>query len=106
MPRAERVHLEPLGGGFWRLIARFGFMQVPDVPKVLEQAARGGGFAYDPDHTTFFLGRETVLARHRHGMALWREKLFAFLVRNAQRPMAFFGLPPDRVLELGSQVEL
>ncbi|RLB49948.1 MAG: hypothetical protein DRI90_24130 [Deltaproteobacteria bacterium] len=56
--------------------------------------------------TTFFLGRETVLARKPDGMALWREKLFAFLVRNAQRPMTYLKMPPEQVMEIGSQVEL
>jgi KUP system potassium uptake protein len=98
----ERAQREELEMGFVRIVARFGFMESPNVPKLLEAELPG----YSLEHTTFFLGRETLIATERPGMAIWREKLFAFLSRNAQPATAFFGIPPDRVMEIGTQIEL
>ena len=64
------------------------------------------GFKFDPKETTYFLGRETIMASKRPGMAIWREKIFALISRNATSATAYFCLPPDRVVELGSQVEI
>jgi KUP system potassium uptake protein len=64
------------------------------------------GLQLEPEDITYFLGRETLLATKKPGMAIWRERLFALMVRNAQSAMTFFRIPPDRVVELGSQVEL
>lgn len=100
---ADRVRIEELPNGFWRAVARYGFMETPNVPELLEHAKFSG---YSLEFTTFFLGRETVLPTENPGMALWRERLFAFLTRNAQPATAFFGIPPSRVMEIGSQIEI
>jgi KUP system potassium uptake protein len=98
----DRVRIEGLETGFFRIVARFGFMETPNVPKLLEEHLP----LYSVEHTTFFLGRETLIATRRPGMAIWREKLFAYLSRNAQSATSFFGIPPDRVMEVGTQIEL
>ena len=101
----ERLAVEPLGQGFFRVTLRYGFMEEPDVPAALATAA-AQGLALDPAHTTFFLGVETLLATEREGMARWRERLFALMSRNAVRATSFFRIPPERVVELGMQIEL
>ena len=70
------------------------------------RAAQDKGLTVDADDVTYFLGRETILVTHRKGMAIWREKLFVLMTRNAVRATAFFRLPPERVVELGVQVEI
>jgi KUP system potassium uptake protein len=100
---ADRVVVTELQDGFTRARARYGFMETPNVPELL---ARAEFESHSLDYVTFFLGRETVLPNRRAGMALWRERLFAFLTRNAQPATAFFGIPPSRVVEIGSQIEL
>jgi KUP system potassium uptake protein len=102
---AERVHVEQLTGGFFRVVARFGFMESPDISRVLD-ACRGQGLALSAGSCSFFLSRETIVPGRRPIMSRWRSRLFAFLSRNAQTPAAFFGLPPNRVIELGLQIEL
>jgi KUP system potassium uptake protein len=105
VPLAERLDAEALEAGFWRLVIRYGFMEGPDIPAALVHA-KEKGLDIDPMTTTFFLGRETLLATERPGMALWRERLFAFMARNAQRATAYFRIPPNRVIEIGAQIEL
>jgi KUP system potassium uptake protein len=105
VPEHERLQVTPLGHGLYRLVARYGFMEDPNVPALLDQA-RGLGFDAKLLDTTFFLGQETVVPSRRHGMALWREKLFGFMSRNAHKATAFFRLPPNRVIEVGAQIEL
>jgi len=101
----ERVKVKPLGKGFYSVIARYGFMDDPDIEDVL--AACGVKSLDIPiTGTTFFLGRETLVASDRPGMARWREQLFAFMSRNALRATAFFKIPADQVFEVGAQVEL
>jgi KUP system potassium uptake protein len=101
----DRSEVEPLGHGFYRLTLRYGFMEEPDVPSALSEASRRG-FMIDLNETTFFLGLETLLATGRPGLPLWRERLFVLIARNAVRANAFFKIPPERVVELGMQVEL
>jgi KUP system potassium uptake protein len=101
----ERVEIEPIGNGFYRLRVFYGYMEDPEIPRVLENV-QAPGFKFDPKDTTYFLGRETIMASKRPGMALWREKIFALISRNATSATAYFCLPPDRVVELGSQVEI
>ena len=102
---AERLSVEPLAPGLVRVIARHGFAEDPEVPAVLDRL-RAAGLDIDPEQTTFFLGRDTLLATNRPGMALWRERLFALLSRNARRATHFFRIPPHRVCELGAEIEL
>jgi KUP system potassium uptake protein len=97
--------LEDLGNGFRRLIIKYGFMQEPDVPAALARV-QGCGPAIRMIDTSFFLSRQTLLAADRPGMAVWREKLFAWMMQNAESPMQFFRLPTNRVVELGSQLEI
>ena len=101
----KTVHLEELGQGFFRLIVRYGFMQETNVPAVLARVDNCGP-QFQMMSTSFFLARQTLIASAKPGMALWREKLFAWMLRNAESAMEFFNLPPNRVVELGSQVEI
>jgi KUP system potassium uptake protein len=102
----RRLELKDLGRGFYRLIIRFGFMEETDVPAVL-QRVESCGPQFKMMDTSFFLARQTLLASGAHpGMALWRERLFSWMLRNAESAMEFFKLPPNRVVELGSQVEI
>jgi KUP system potassium uptake protein len=103
--RRRRCDVEALKEGFFRITLRYGFMQDPDVPKALE-GVKIGGRKLDPMDTTFFLGRETLIPHGALGMAVWRERLFALMSRNSTSAMAFFRLPPNRVVELGAQIEL
>lgn len=104
--RRERVEARALGHGVYHVIAHFGFMQAPRVPDILRQFRRLTGVELELNDTSFFLGRETLLATGRSGMWRWRSALFAFLSRNAHTATEFFGLPPGRVVELGMQIEI
>jgi KUP system potassium uptake protein len=105
VPDEEQITVKDLGEGIYRIIARHGFMEYVDVPEMLG-SVDVPGVSFDSDHTTFFLGRETLLATERPGMAIWRERLFAWMTRNAQGAALFFRLPPNRVVEVGAQIEL
>jgi KUP system potassium uptake protein len=108
MPFVEddgRCKLEDLGEGFHRLIVKYGFMQEPDVPDALSRLTGCGG-AFKMMDTSFFLARQTLLPSSRPGMAIWREKLFAWMLNNSESAMEFFRLPTNRVVELGSQLEI
>jgi KUP system potassium uptake protein len=105
VPVAERLQVEPLDHGFYRVILRYGFMEEPDVPADLARV-RLPGLALEPQQVSFFLSRETLLATSRPGMWIWRERLFAWMTRNARPATSYFNLPPNRVVELGMQVEL
>jgi KUP system potassium uptake protein len=100
-----RVDVQTFGHGITNVVVQYGFMEDPDIPKALE-LVKQKQVALDTDDVTFFLGRETLLVTHQKGMALWREKLFVIMARNATRATAFFRLPPERVVELGVQVEM
>lgn len=101
----DRLEVRDLGSDFYRLVIRYGFMQELDVPGVLKTVENCGPKLKMMD-TSFFLARQTLLASDRPGMAIWREKLFAWMLRNAETAMEFFKLPTNRVVELGSQVEI
>lgn len=105
VPESERIELRSLGSGFFRIKARYGFMETPNVPELLERC-KGLGLDFRMAVTTFYLGRETLIATAKKRMARWRMKLFSFMSRNALDATAFFGIPPGRVVELGMQVEL
>ncbi len=104
-PDDGRCHLEDLAHGFHRMVLKYGFMQEPDVPAALARIDQCGAEFRMMD-TSFFLSRQTLLASERPGMMIWREKLFAWMLRNAESAMEFFRLPTNRVVELGSQVEI
>jgi KUP system potassium uptake protein len=105
VPDDERLAVEQFGGGMYRVKVHYGFMEDPDIPAALADSARHGLPAMEGD-TTYFLGRETIIATPRPGMAPWRERLFALLSRNATTATAYFGIPPDRVVEMGEQIEI
>ena len=102
----ERVEFEKLGCGFYRILARYGFMQSPNVPAVLEQCAGREGFAADPMTTSYFFGRDKFIARAAAGLGRWREAIFIFLQRNAISAADFFRIPANRTVELGTQIEI
>jgi KUP system potassium uptake protein len=102
----EQLELTPLASGFARLILRVGFADDSDVPRLLTRCSRLGE-SFDLMGTTFFLSHETVVPhRSGAGMTLWRERLFAFLARNALPATTFFCIPGNRIIELGAQVEI
>jgi len=101
----ERTEITALGHEFYRLVVRFGFAETPDIPQAL-QSCEAKGLGFDMMDTTFFLSRESIVATDRPGMPLWRDKLFVFLVRNASSATAFFRIPGNRLIELGTQVEI
>ncbi|MCJ7593284.1 MAG: KUP/HAK/KT family potassium transporter [Desulfobacterales bacterium] len=105
VPPDERLKFQELGQGFYRLQAFHGFMETPQVPRIMRQLEQVG-IQTDPAATTFFLGRETMLTTGRSRMMRWRKLLFAFLSRNVQTPTVYFSLPPERVIELGIELEL
>jgi KUP system potassium uptake protein len=102
---SQRVQVESLGEGFWRVTGRFGFMQKPNVPRLLRQCA-SSGLEVEAEKATFFLGREIIVPSAKPGMARWREHLFAFASSLAQQPATYFQIPIGRVIELGQQVEI
>jgi KUP system potassium uptake protein len=105
VPFEKRLQQSDLGSGFYRLMLRYGFMEDIDVPSALAELKDCGPVCKTMD-TSFFLARQTLLPSSRPGMAIWREKLFAWMLRNAESAMEFFKLPTNRVVELGSQVEI
>jgi KUP system potassium uptake protein len=105
-PARERLKVERIGSEFYRVVLRFGFMETPDVPLALMRAGDDGGPAFDPRDTTFFANRETVMGSRAGGMAFWRDKLFAFMHRNAAPATGFFRIPRDRLVEMGAPVEI
>jgi KUP system potassium uptake protein len=105
IPDQERVHIHDLGQGAWRVMVRYGFKDEPDIPRALELCA-AHGLVFHMMETSFFLNRETILPSKLPGMALWREHLFSWMSRSAESAMEFFRIPPNRVIELGTQVEI
>jgi KUP system potassium uptake protein len=105
-PVDKRLKLDQIGDDFYRLTVRFGFMETPDVPVALMRACDVGGMSFDPMDTTYFSSRETIVASARRGMPIWRDKLFAVMHRNAAPATGFFRIPGNRLVELGSQVEI
>jgi len=105
VPDEERYEISPLGCNFFSMAAHYGFKDDPDVPELLEDCGRKG-FTFDMMETSFFVSRETLIATVTPGMALWREKLFVSMSKNATKASEFFQVPTNRVVELGTQVEL
>ena len=104
VPEDKRLELQALGEGFWRVIAHYGFMEQPDVPEVLD-LCRKRGLSTKRNETSYFLGRERLVLTGKSPMARWRKSLFAVMSRNARSATEYFGIPPNRVVELGAQVE-
>ncbi|HCU2019019.1 TPA: potassium transporter Kup [Pseudomonas aeruginosa] len=105
VPPDRRFEVEAYGDGFFRVILHFGFMEEPDIPAAL-RLCHLNELDFSPMRTTYFLSRETVIPSKRIGMARWREGLFAFLLKNANGNLRYFNLPLNRVIELGTQVEI
>ncbi len=99
------VKVKDLGQGFYRILAYNGYMQKPNVPQIMKMASNFG-LPTDEGETTYYLGRETVFTTGDAKMTRWRKTLFAFMSRNAGTPAAYFGLPANRVVELGTQIQL
>jgi KUP system potassium uptake protein len=105
VPGADRIKARGLGSGFWQIEAHFGFAQTPNVLRELGRA-HVPGLELDPNQLSIFVGRANVKTSSRPGMARWRERLYSALARIATRPTEFFRIPPDRVIELGTEVEI
>jgi KUP system potassium uptake protein len=105
VPEAKRIEVDRLGKGFWSVIARYGFMEQPDVPAAL-RACRPHGIAYDEMETSFFLGRETLVPSTRSHLGKWRRDFFISLSHSASATKAFFRIPPNRAIELGNQIQV
>jgi KUP system potassium uptake protein len=101
----SRVEIEQLNESFYRVSAFYGFMETPDICQIFD-ACNAKGINLPIEQITFFLGRETLIPTKRPGMAIWREYLFAFMSRNAERATSYFNIPVDQVVEIGIQVEL
>jgi KUP system potassium uptake protein len=101
----ERIVVQDLGAQFFRVIARYGFMEDPDVPTALALCAQRG-LVFDLEDTSFFLSREIAIPTVRPGMALWREHFFSWMGRNAASPMEYFNIPAHRVVDLGCHLEI
>ncbi|MEN3112255.1 potassium transporter Kup [Uliginosibacterium paludis] len=106
VPEIDRIELEELDYGFYRLYLRYGFKDEPDIPAAMRQITEDGRLPFNMMETTFFLGRERLVPHIKPGMAMWREKLFFFMFRNAGSAADFFKIPPNRVVEFGTQVEI
>lgn len=100
-----RVTVENLENNFYKIMIRYGFMETPNVPAIISQKEKYN-INIDTNNITYFLGRETILATETEGMAIWREKIFAFMTRNAERATTYYRIPSDQVIEIGLQIEI
>jgi len=105
VPEADKVRLKGFGQGFWAVTAHYGFKESPEVMDVLRRC-KTMGLPINEADTSFYLGRETLLSSRGRGMAEWRKMLFRFLSRNSRSATDFFSIPPNRVVEIGAQIEL
>ena len=104
VPQVKRATVHELGEGFFQVVLHFGFMDEPDVPRALANIV-DPEFGFDPDDSTYFVGRETIINRSG-GLGRGRAALYALMHRNASSPVQFFSLPPGQVIEIGKQVAL
>jgi KUP system potassium uptake protein len=105
VPDGERIKIESLGDGFYRILARYGFMETPNVPEIMKRASASGAHASKAE-TTYYLGREELIpSPEGNPVWRWRKKLFRLMARNATSATKYYGLPPNRVVELGAQIE-
>ena len=102
---SDRAQLEFLGRGIYRVILKYGFFETPDIPATLS-AMDSFHPPFDLNQTTFFLGRESLVIGKQPTMQMWKKRIFEFLSRNALNATSFYKLPPNRVVELGSRIEL
>ncbi|MDI1254333.1 MAG: potassium transporter Kup [Thermomonas sp.] len=102
----QRLEITSIGDAFYRVVIRYGFMETPDVPLALMRSCDAGGIYFDPMDTTYFASRETIIATPHRNMPAWRDKLFAIMHRNAAPATSFFRIPGNRLVELGSTVEI
>jgi len=105
VPRQKRVQVKEMGQGFYQVVAHYGFMQMPNVPDVL-RCCREAGLVTAESDTSYYLGRETLLNTGKSGLWRWRKALFGVLSRNARPATQFFGIPANRVVEMGAQIEI
>ena len=106
-PKEKRLQIQSIGGeDFYRVLIRYGFMEAPDVPLALMRSCDQCELVFNPMDTTYFVSRETIVAGRHRGMPIWRDKLFAFMHRNAAPATNFFRIPGNRLVELGAQVEI
>lgn len=105
-PKADRLRITTIGDNFYRVVIKFGFMEEPDVPQALMQASDCSEICIDPMETTYFASRETIMGSAHRNMPLWRDKLFALMHRNAAPATGFFRIPGNRIVELGTQVQI
>jgi KUP system potassium uptake protein len=106
-PKERRLKIDSIGGeDFYRVIVRYGFMETPDVPVALMRSCDQCDLTFNPMDTTYFISRESIVAGRHRGMPIWRDKLFAFMHRNAAPATNFFRIPGNRLVELGAQVEI
>ncbi|HWC64897.1 MAG TPA: KUP/HAK/KT family potassium transporter, partial [Thermoanaerobaculia bacterium] len=103
--KKERVKVDALSDGFYRVVMHFGFMETPDIIPLLEKL-KAPGLQLDLSKATFFLGKEMILPSDTPGMAIWREKLFSMMTNNSRSATAFFALPPEQVMEIRGQVKI
>jgi KUP system potassium uptake protein len=103
---SDRIAVRAFGSGLYQVTAHYGFMETPNVPRILRDAARYYGVPYQSDRTSYYLGRETLLTSGQSNMFRWRKALFSFVSRNSRSATQYFGIPPDRVVELGMQINL
>ena len=105
MPDSERVRIQEFGNECFQINIRYGFKDEPDIPKVLEWCS-AHGLEFNMMETSFFIARQTVISNPSGGMARWREHVFVAMSRNARDAADFYKIPPNRVIELGTQVEI
>ena len=105
MPDDRRLELKPYSAGFYRLIIHYGFMDKPHLPNALE-SSRLPGLPFDPMETSYFVSRETLIRSSQAGLPRWQEPIFIFLSRLSTSASEFFCIPPNRVVELGMQLEI
>jgi len=103
--KADRIRYKNFGHGFWGLTAHYGFMETPDVPELLGYCTPIG-LRIDPADKSYYLGRETLLPIRDRAMAYWRKRVFRILSRNSRSATDFFSIPSNRVVEIGTQIEL
>jgi KUP system potassium uptake protein len=105
VPDEERIIIENLEQGFFRITARYGFIETPNVLQILS-LCHDKGLGIDAKTASFFIGRETLVPSHKPDLSPWQERIFLVMFRNASSPIQFFNIPPGRVVELGAQFEI